>query len=88
MSRKSSLTYRGTHAGLVPGLQQAVKDPVVISLRVTRVSWLTPEVGLLIATLLDFTVEILQWILTVWSANTHKHPEAQLLHIHKVIVYT
>lgn len=83
-----SLTYRGSHAGLIPGLQQGVKHSVVFSPRVAGVSWLTPQVGLLIATLLDFTIEILQRVLTVWL-NKHKHPETQLSHIHTIIrLYT
>lgn len=67
-----SLTYRRSHAGLVPGLQQAVKNSVIVSLRVAGVSWRTPQVCFLIATLLDFTAKVLQRILTVLSANTHK----------------
>lgn len=79
--RGYKFTYRGSHAGLVPGLQQAVKDSVVLSLRVARVSRRTPQVGLLIAMLLDFTVKVLQRILTVVG------PEAQSTHFNTVIVH-
>lgn len=58
------LTYRGAHAGLVPGLEQTVKDPIVFPLRVAGVSGRAPQIGLLITTLLDLPVKILQRIFT------------------------
>lgn len=79
----SPVTYRGSHASLVPGLQQDVKGTVVISLWVARVTWFTPQVGLLITTLLDFTIEILQWILTAWSVKTHPHQQQVTLVVSK-----
>lgn len=92
------LAYRGSHAGLVPGLKQAVQDPIVLPLRVAGVSRRAPQVGLLIATLLDFPVKVLQRVFTAWwGVNKQKqqtpsdqhgdiHPLAQAFLYHRAFL--
>lgn len=83
MCRMFSASYRGAQAGLVPGLQQCEEDSVVMSLRVTRISGLTPQVGFFFPPFLDLSVEILQRVLTVCSAHTHTHREIQTHYSHR-----
>lgn len=79
-------TYRGAHAGLLPGLQQRVEHPVILSLRMAGVSRLTPQVCFLISTLLDFTGKIVQRIRTVRSANADKKRHELLTQIQTLAV--
>lgn len=70
-------TYRGSHARLVPGLQEAVQHAVVLSLRVAGVSRCAPQVGLLVSPLLDLAVEVLQRVLAVGAPVRMKKKEEE-----------